>query len=52
VVVACFVIEFSVPFPGYVLTSPLEGCSDLGLVGSGCFVGFLDEQFLDILEVQ
>jgi hypothetical protein len=34
------------------LTSPLEGCRDLGFVGSGYFVGFLDEQFLDILEVQ
>jgi hypothetical protein len=33
-------------------TSPFEGCSDLGLVGSGCFVGFLDEQLLNIFEVQ
>jgi hypothetical protein len=38
--------------PGYVLTSPFEGCSDLGLIGSGCFVGFLNEQFFDIFEVQ
>ena len=41
----------TLPLPGYMLTSPLEGGSDLGLVGLGCFVGLLDDQFLNIFEV-
>ena len=34
---------------GYALISQFGSCSDLGLVGLGCFVGLLDDQFLDIL---
>ena len=38
--------------PGYLLIRQFGGCSNLVLVGSGCFVGLLSEQFLDVLEVQ
>ena len=34
---------------GHALISQFGGCSNLGLVGLGCFVGLLDDQFLDIL---